>query len=134
MVVKKILLMFFCSIFSMLARAQADVKLARPDFPQNPNATYRLFPTSNIWIFIKLNTADGRMWLVQYSTENRHRVEIPLTEIEYADDSEKKIGRFTLYSTQNIYNFILLDQIDGRVWQVQWNTEGGNFVIPILPQ
>ena len=32
-------------------------------------------------------------------------------------------GRFFLYPTTNIYNFILLDQIDGRSWQVQWNTE-----------
>ena len=32
-------------------------------------------------------------------------------------------GRFFLYPTQNMYNFILLDQIDGRTWQVQWSTE-----------
>ena len=33
------------------------------------------------------------------------------------------IGRFILYPTNNIYNFILLNQIDGRTWQVQWNNE-----------
>ena len=32
-------------------------------------------------------------------------------------------GRFFLYPTQNMYNFILLDQIDGRTWQVQWNID-----------
>jgi hypothetical protein len=32
-------------------------------------------------------------------------------------------GRFTLYPTENIYNFILLDQIDGNVFQVQWSME-----------
>ena len=32
-------------------------------------------------------------------------------------------GRFFLYPTQNMYNFILLDQVDGRTWQVQWSTE-----------
>jgi hypothetical protein len=31
--------------------------------------------------------------------------------------------RFTLYPTQNMYNFILLDQIDGKTWQVQWSTD-----------
>lgn len=108
--------------------------LGRQDriFTQNPNATYRLFPTTNMWIFIKLNTADGRMWLVQYSTTAGDQVEIPLSRIERAEESEKKDGRFTLYATQNMYNFILLDQIDGRVWQVQWSTEGDNLVIPIL--
>lgn len=34
-----------------------------------------------------------------------------------------KPGRFTLYPTQNRYNFILLDQTDGRTWQVQWSTK-----------
>ena len=41
-------------------------------------------------------------------------------------------GRFTLYPTQNMYTFILLDQLDGRTWQVQWSIEPENrFIIPI---
>ena len=41
-------------------------------------------------------------------------------------------GRFELYSTQNIYNFILLDRIDGKVWQVQWPFDEENrAVVPI---
>lgn len=129
---RKILILFLFAAFTLIANAQTDVRQIRPDFSQNPNATYRLFPTSNLWIFIKLNTSDGRMWLVQYSTKAGNQVEIPLSKIERADESEKKDGRFTLYATQNMYNFILLDQIDGRVWQVQWSTDGeNNMVIPI---
>ena len=128
---KKFLLLCVFAVFTLIANAQTDIRQTRPDFTQNPNATYRLFPTTNMWIFIKLNTADGRMWLVQYSTTAGDQVEIPLSRIERAEESEKKDGRFTLYATQNMYNFILLDQIDGRVWQVQWSTEGDNLVIPI---
>ena len=129
---KKLLLLCVFAVFTLIANAQTDIRQTRPDFTQNPNATYRLFPTTNMWIFIKLNTADGRMWLVQYSTTAGDQVEIPLSRIERAEESEKKDGRFTLYATQNMYNFIILDQIDGRVWQVQWSTEGDNLVIPIL--
>ena len=129
---KKLLLLCVFAVFTLIANAQTDIRQTRPDFTQNPNATYRLFPTTNMWIFIKLNTADGRMWLVQYSTTAGDQAEIPLSRIERAEESEKKDGRFTLYATQNMYNFILLDQIDGRVWQVQWSTEGDNLVIPIL--
>lgn len=44
----------------------------------------------------------------------------------------KENGRFTLYPTNNIYNFILLDQIDGRMWQVQWSLKEKNRgLIPI---
>ena len=129
---KKLLLLCVFAVFTLIANAQTDIRQTRPDFTQNPKATYRLFPTTNMWIFIKLNTADGRMWLVQYSTQAGNQVEIPLSRIERAEESEKKDGRFTLYATQNMYNFILLDQIDGRDWQVQWSTEGDNLVIPIL--
>ena len=128
---KNLLLLCVFAVFTLIANAQTDIRQTRPDFTQNPNATYRLFPTTNMWIFIKLNTADGRMWLVQYSTKSGDQLEIPLSRIERAEESEKKDGRFTLYATQNMYNFILLDQIDGRVWQVQWSTEGDNLVIPI---
>ena len=128
---KKLLLLCVFAVFTLIANAQTDIRQTRPDFTQNPNATYRLFPTTNMWIFIKLNTADGRMWLVQYSTKSGDQLEIPLSRIERAEESEQKDGRFTLYATQNMYNFILLDQIDGRVWQVQWSTEGDNLVIPI---
>ena len=32
-------------------------------------------------------------------------------------------GRFKLYPTENMYNFIMVDVIDGRTWQVQWNID-----------
>ena len=41
----------------------------------------------------------------------------------------RDIARYKLYPTQNIYNFILLDQVDGRLWQVQWSLEEGNRAI-----
>ena len=32
-------------------------------------------------------------------------------------------GRFKLYPTGNMFNFIMVDVIDGRTWQVQWNID-----------
>ena len=43
-----------------------------------------------------------------------------------------QIGRFKLYPTQNIYNFIMVDVIDGDTYQVQWSFDSENrFVTPI---
>ena len=129
---KRVIFLLVFAMTTILAEAQTDVRQVRPEFSQLPNATYRLFPTNNMWIFIKLNTSDGRLWLVQYGTKAGEQLEIPLSRIQRADEANKKNGRFTLYSTQNMYNFILLDQIDGKVWQVQWSTDGkNNLVIPI---
>lgn len=83
---------------------------------------YRLFSTQNKWTYIKLNTRNGQMWQIQYSLEDSN-MEVPLSLISRVSKGEEKNGRFFLYPTQNIWNFILLDQLDGRVWQVQWSTE-----------
>ncbi|MEE6186795.1 hypothetical protein PIECOFPK_01616 [Mycovorax composti] len=96
------------------------------------SVVYRLFATQNMYTFIKLNTRNGQMWQVQWSTKgSQYRFETTLSDISRVSKDEEKNGRFFLYPTKNIYNFILLDQIDGRMWQVQWGEEEERMVIPI---
>lgn len=52
-----------------------------------------------------------------------------LSDIPLVNKENEKNGRFFLYPTSNMYNFILLDQIDGRTWQVQWSTEEKNRMV-----
>ena len=96
-----------------------------PRYYVNPNARYQLFPTENRWNFINLDTQTGRMHMVQYSTESSNQTfTYKLSDVSLVEDeSTSKPGRFTLYPTQNKFNFILLDQTDGRTWQVQWSTK-----------
>ena len=84
-----------------------------------------------MWTFLKLDTMTGKIWQVQYSTKGpEYRFETVLNS--RALNQKKNVGRFTLYPTQNTYNFILLDQIDGHTYQVQWNGEVENrLVVPI---
>lgn len=88
-------------------------------------ATYRLFPTQNFWTFIKLDTRNGKMWQVHFSIKDDNNTgELVLNSLPLVFDEEKEVnGRFTLYPTENIYNFLLLDQIDGLVYQVQWSLD-----------
>ena len=95
----------------------------------NPNASYRLFPTTNMCTFLKLNTEDGRIWLVQYAMNNEDRFETYLNLIPLATGSQKKPGRFTLYPTQNMWTFILLDTVNGSTWQVQWSQNADERII-----
>ena len=92
---------------------------------------YKLFPTQNLWTFIKLDTQTGQMWQLQYSVNDKsERLEYDLNPYPLITDKQEKVnGRFELYPTQNIYNFILLDQIDGKTWQVQWAIEEENRVV-----
>lgn len=97
------------------------------------NAIYRLFPTKNVWTFIKLDTRNGKMWQVHFSINDKDaRGELVLNSISLVSTDKEVIGRFTLYPTENIFNFLLLDQIDGDVYMAQWAVEAQNRgVVPI---
>lgn len=99
----------------------------------NEVVRYKLFPTQNMWTFIKVDTQTGQMWQVQYSVnEDKERLEYDLNPQSLIHDEKKINGRFELYPTQNIYNYILLDQINGKLWQVQWSFDEENrAILPI---
>lgn len=132
----KTVILFFLISFSAI-NANGQVELDQKSINQNEQSifipvTYRLFPTQNMRIFIKLNTRNGQMWLVQFDVEDENRFETYLNILPLVENNKEADNRFTLYPTQNIWTFILLDQIDGRTWQVQWSFEPENrFVIPI---
>lgn len=102
--------------------SQSTSEAPNQNISTDSNVTYRLFSTRNMYTFIKLNTKNGQMWQVQWDTKG-NQLETPLSLITLVTKEEEKNGRFFLYPTTNIYNFILLDQLDGRAWQVQWNIE-----------
>jgi hypothetical protein len=126
--------LYFTSIIILLinsAFAQSTSVAPIQNISTDSTVVYRLFSTKNLNTFIKLDTRNGNMWQVQWSTGD-DTFQVPLSLTSLVSSEEEKNGRFFLYPTTNIYNFILLDQIDGRVWQVQWNTEAKNrLVLPI---
>lgn len=102
--------------------SKSDLK--RFSVAQNPLAAFRLYPTSNRWNFVKLDTRTGQIWMVQYSLDKESESftwAVDPRPIE--EPTDENIGRFTLYPTSNIYNFIMLDQTDGRTWQVQFSLD-----------
>lgn len=108
----------------------ADSPLSEP--VQNPDVPYRLYRTTNMWTFIKLDTRDGKMWQLQFDIEGEERFTVTLNDTPLVEPNFRRQGRFTLYPTSNIFTFILLDQLDGRTWQVQWSMKKKErFVIPI---
>lgn len=69
---------------------------------------------------------------MQWSTEYNKRFESVLSEQSLVWDGEEVDGRFELYPTTNNYNFIMLDQVSGYTYQVQWSLKADKrFVIAI---
>lgn len=127
---KFITLIFVLLTTTSFAQNTSDVPIQ--NISTDSAVTFRLFATRNMYTFIKLNTRNGQMWQVQWSTKGSdYRFETTLSNISRVIKDEERNGRFFLYPTTNIYNFILLDQIDGRTWQVQWGKEGDRMVIPL---
>ena len=104
------------------------------------NQYYELYPTENMWTFLELDTCFGSIRQVQYTVkdDDNYRFKLSISSDDLRESGfslyrDKIIpGRFALYKTQNMYNFILLDKVDGRTWQVQWGMDAKDRqIIPI---
>ena len=83
-----------------------------------------MYKTENMYNLIKLYTATGALWQLQYGmNKSSTKMEVVLddTSLLYSWDDVIP-GRFELYPTQNMYTFILLDTKRGNTYQVQWST------------
>jgi hypothetical protein len=121
---KKLLILplFLVTIFCS-AQINNENELVRVSNFQSPTpAKFRLYPTSNRFIFLRLNTSTGFIDLVQYSTSDGANAMISkLSQSPLVLDGP--VDRFTLYPTLNIWTFILLDQVEGIPYQIQWSTD-----------
>jgi len=99
-----------------------------------PDIRYRLFETKNIWTKLLLDTKTGKIWQVTFTVSEKYiRAKVPINDKKIVNEKDGRDGRFTLYPTSNMWNFILLDQENGNVWQCQYSmNENQRFIIPIL--
>lgn len=106
------------------------------EIPTDPKGdehiVWRLYPTEYTWVFLKLNTRNGMIFQLQYGFDGRNRKGSVLNARMLAEGQDQVNGRFTLYPTRNMWTFILLDQIDGRAYLVQWSQKvSDRFITPI---
>lgn len=90
---------------------------------------FKLYPTQNIYTFLLLDTMTGKIEQVQWSLDVNKEGSIIINN----DDLSYGLGInsrcFELYPTQNMYQFILLNKINGYKWHVQWgNKEGERWI------
>lgn len=81
---------------------------------------YKLYPTENIYNFLKLDTQTGRIDQIQWSLDSKKEFSSSLNREDLSISWSETANSFELYPTQNMYQFILLDKATGRTWHVQW--------------
>lgn len=110
------LLMSIESNVKYLAKEAADLKKLV--------GRYKVYRTTNIYNSLKLDTATGQVTALQIGINNdKSRFEYSVCDAIETDYDWMIVGRYELYPTGNNYNFILIDTIFGRSYQVQWSTE-----------
>ena len=89
---------------------------------------YKLYNTENVYNLLRLDTATGAIWMVQYGmNENVPALVAPIDDTSLLTNGEDvHAGRFELYPTKNMYTFILLDVENGSSYQVQWHQDAEN--------
>ena len=87
--------------------------------------TYKLYPTENIYTFLRLNTSNGKIDQVQWNLDKDKEFITILNDVDltYGISIGNHNGRFELYPTQNMYQFLLLDKTFGSLWHVQWGLD-----------
>ena len=136
-----LIICFCCSAFGAKAQSDALAMAVEPQTVKLDSLTmayidaiyekigmgtprYKMYKTDNIYNLIKLDTATGRTWQVQYRTNSTDSMTVPIDDTSLLWNYEiEKSGRFDLYPTSNMYTFILIDTETGSTWQVQWSTE-----------
>jgi hypothetical protein len=101
---KKLIITTILIISSIVIFAQTTTVPPVQNISTDSAVVYRLFATRNTYNFIKLNTRNGKMTLVQWSTESNERFEYTLSDIaQVSSDKEKNRKVFSLSYFKYIY-------------------------------
>lgn len=94
------------------------------DTLQSESLRYEIYMTENVYNFLRLDTQTGRITQVQWYLDERKEAMVELNTEDLSEGRGYVSGSFGLYPTKNIYQFVLMDKTDGRMWHVQWGIGG----------
>ena len=100
---------------------------------------YKVYPTENKEVSLKLDSATGEVWQVEIGVETGEEIASKIDFIsnktvstfekvtDFSDVMKNfrvaQNGRFELFPTNSIYEFLMVDTILGTTYQVQWHNQ-----------
>jgi hypothetical protein len=86
---------------------------------------YALYKTQNMWTYILLDKFTGKIWQCQYSVKGVEYI----TSIAINPDelSNTVSNKFTIQPMTSMFQFYLINDETGEMWQFQWSTQGDDY-------
>lgn len=112
-----VLIIILLAGISFTASGDEDIRISFTG-TDNPNAVYRIFQTDLFRTLLKLNTCDGRIWMLEFNSTGKECSEKGIQEEPLVTDNNVP-GRFTVYTTHNMLALILLDTVEGTAWHIR---------------
>ena len=122
---KRLFILFAAAIMTVGVIAQEHIQFNAVNHETNTSLRYKLYPTFNMWTYLKLDTQTGRVTMLQFSTNSRTEegeIYIGIPMETYVGD-EAKNGRYELYPTTNMWTFLMIDQMNGNTFHIQWSNK-----------
>lgn len=112
---------------NMFAEPINAFSLAYPKASSTWTNRFQMYETQNMWTFILLDTYDGRLWQIQYSTQSLDNLLcIPINKDKLIADNEK--SAFYIKPLTSMYQYYLINDLTGNIWKFQWSTEGNDYI------
>lgn len=91
---------------------------------EKPNR-YALYKTKNMWTYILLDKFSGKLWQCQYSVQGTEYISSVV--INPNELSSSQSNKFTIKPMTSMFQFYLINDETGDMWQFQWSTEGDEY-------
>ena len=86
---------------------------------------YILHKTQNMWTYILLDKITGKLWQCQFSVEGTEYISSWIINPNKLSDSDKI--KFTIQPMTSMYQYYLINQETGDMWQFQWSTKSDDY-------
>ena len=114
---------FVASCSDSTSNTENQSSKEEPQSVTNETPRYKMIGTDNIHILLKWDTRTGKTWMVQYGLSETPQLENFIPYSNFLNEDNSWNGRFELYPTKNMFNFIMIDTYNGDTYQVQWSTD-----------
>jgi hypothetical protein len=91
---------------------------------EKPNR-YALYKTENLWTYILLDKFSGKLWQCQYSVQGTEYISSWV--INSNELSSSQSNKFSIQPMTSMFQFYLINDETGDMWQFQWSTKGDGY-------